>query len=222
MEDELRAYYEIVWKRLETILPKDQGVSLPFLISVPTEYESAEFRLAVVGQETHGWGLWGQSIDGNPVELVQRDYAREFREYGRGFFLPAARRLQELVSRDVPSVGLVWVNMFTCSQKRGRLNPDIAAAIAEVRVLANEINILKPDAVVFFTGPSYDTALGIIFPNVRPLPDDGSCGKWVRKLEAHDPLPQRSFRTYHPAYLNRRGVLDATLNRLAELIKEKS
>ena len=66
-----------------------------------------------------------------------------------------------------------------------------------------ELEILKPDACVFLTGPNYDFVLDASFPDIkreRLLP--GVESRSLAKLSS-PVLPKSSFRTYHPSYLGR-------------------
>jgi hypothetical protein len=69
-------------------------------------------------------------------------------------------------------------------------------------VFQEEVKILKPDIVIFFTGPIYDYALKkIIYGSV--FRDVLGHKERVLTVISHDILPKMSWRTYHPAYLQR-------------------
>ena len=66
--------------------------------------------------------------------------------------------------------------------------------------LTEEIRLLNPTAIAFFTGPNYDGALQDEFPGLRFVVLMSSrctsvCGP------SENSLPQQSFRTYHPGCL---------------------
>lgn len=56
---------------------------------------------------------------------------------------------------------------------------------------------------MFFTGPYYDWILKSIFPGIEFEPVEGQ--RFLAKIR-HPKLPDQSYRTYHPAYLNRAGL----------------
>ena len=90
---------------------------------------------------------------------------------------------------------------------------------AQNGLLAAEIAALKPDVVIFFTGPHYDGELHNAFPDL----DLGPLWRGIASREmasAHSKsLPPCAVRTYHPSYLqrSRRGHL---LKRLARWIRD--
>lgn len=67
-------------------------------------------------------------------------------------------------------------------------------------IIADEMSILKLDACIFLTGPSYDTEIKSKFPDVELL-NFGSYKniKELAQLKSKD-LPVHSYRTYHPGY----------------------
>jgi hypothetical protein len=68
--------------------------------------------------------------------------------------------------------------------------------------LTEEIRILEPTAVVFFTGPDYDITLHDEFPGLEMTAVDD---RPIRQFASvfHKALPTRAFRTYHPGHLIR-------------------
>jgi hypothetical protein len=74
-------------------------------------------------------------------------------------------------------------------------------------MLPEQIRILKPDAIVFFTGLYYDNALETTFPGAEWI----RCGDWKLPLllrVKHDELPKATYRTYPPGYLRRSKRFD--------------
>jgi hypothetical protein len=71
-------------------------------------------------------------------------------------------------------------------------------------LLRQEVAILRPHVVLFFTGPYYDAFLARAFPGVR---FDPVAPRTVRQLARVrvDSLPEHSLRTYHPNYLWRKN-----------------
>jgi hypothetical protein len=101
----------------------------------------------------------------------------------------------------------MWSNLFRVDWNDGSVLKADKADLEMIRaaqrgVLRDEIAILEPRAVVFFTGPNYDFELkdefgGVDFQALGNVP--------VRRLArlAHPALPQKTFRTYHPGFLKR-------------------
>lgn len=79
-------------------------------------------------------------------------------------------------------------------------------------LLPHEVNIIRPDVAVFFTGSRYDGRLretfpGVVFHRVSRL---------VSRLE-HPQLPLHSYRTSHPKYLRLSGNW-SVLEQLGQLV----
>jgi len=74
---------------------------------------------------------------------------------------------------------------------------------ASAGLLLEEIKILRPTSVIFFTGSRYNEALYSEFKDCGLKQfmdyDDSSRTSYI----AHPDLPKKSIRTYHPGYLNR-------------------
>jgi len=198
--------------------------SAPLLLDVRSSWETSNVRLLVVGQETGGWGIehggyyeWsGPSItcykeffeSDRGIETLMHlyrlfNFATRQPENWRSPFWRAFRELS-----SPPEVEPLWSNLFRCSVKNGSVirncSRDELQEILESQrgLLQKEIKILKPNAVVFFTGPNYDFGIREEFEQVafEPVARDRA-GKFDRVV--HEGLPDKCFRTYHPAYLQR-------------------
>jgi hypothetical protein len=86
--------------------------------------------------------------------------------------------------------------------------------------MTSEIRVLRPTAILFFTGPAYDLALHDEFPGIGIRPAMGRAERqfaWLR----HPSLPSVSIRTYHPAYLRRSPKRWAWLHDIARCVKDR-
>jgi hypothetical protein len=216
----LDALYQDTWVKLNATLPKDRLISCPLFIRVPDAYEAARFKLVVIGRETHGWKchLGDPAYEITPEELIE--HYRKFNlgeNYVESPFWWAAHQLQRNLEPAVPPFGFVWSNLFICDQNQTTPEDDIADKLRELSVLKEELKILQPDAVVFFTGwTSYDYTIKKIFPGVLLIPVDGGDGKLLSQL-SHPSLPVHSYRTYHPKYLRLQHKM-SVLSTIAEKI----
>ncbi len=201
---ELRAFYADTMAALMEISKSKDGVSGPLLLSVPENYEHTSVRLMIVGQQTYGWPHITVGL-----EDLLRAY-REFdlgRRYTKSPFWQASHRLFSELNPVGPERAFLWSNLVKVDQYNRRPTPDLEEQVSKIGLLTAELRLLKPDAVVFFTGPDYDGRLKETFPGVgyRGLTPE----VFVLK---HSDLPLKSYRTYHPAYLRRakkRFALDA-------------
>ncbi len=115
---------------------------------------------------------------------------------------------------------ILWTNLFRCAcesgsiiraVQRGKLAPGDLKSILKFQrgLLGRETCILKPKAVVFFTGPTadYENELQSEFPRREFVPIQGYDPRELARV-VDVALPALSFRTYHPAALRRHHKWD--------------
>jgi hypothetical protein len=98
-------------------------------------------------------------------------------------------------------------------QYQVRPSPAVEEAVCRLRLLPDEIDIIRPDVAVFFTGSGYDGRLRETFPGVV----FHRVSKLVSRLE-HGQLPRHSYRTAHPKYLQLSGNW-RVLDELSQLVQ---
>lgn len=220
MQKELAKYYKEIWRSLTTIAGGYSGVSLPLFVSIPSGYERSALKLMVVGQQTHSWyGFIGDSLGSHPVRRIQTYYRRfNLAEGYNSPFWHAIHNLQASLEPRVAPRSFVWSNLYICDQKKVLPDSLLSEQLLKLRTLPHEIAILRPDAVVFFTGPNYDHIIKTLFLDVRLSRCGGRDGRLLSRVE-HSELPRFSFRTYHPAYLQRSRQL-GILRAISRLLNE--
>ena len=208
-------------------------ISPPLLLRIPPDWERSPYPVMVVGQETQGWGLNEKyhNQPGGPCEICPYkeyipakgrkvaqpidallhlyetfDFAETQPETRRS---PFWRAFRELKKTD-PQTCLVWSTLYRVDFKEHSVLNAPKSTLREIReaqrgLLSDEIRILGPLVVVFFTGPNYDNEIEAEFPGVEFCPVEASTStRKLARLE-HPQLPHSSFRTYHPNYLQRSG-----------------
>jgi hypothetical protein len=212
-------------------LPKRLAVkaSPPLLMHPHSRWKSAKLRVLVVGQETLRWkynpdevGGIGSTIENfldfqqakdgvGAMWMLYRWYAFGRADsnlnspFWRGF------RALNLAINGCEDSGL-WTNVFKVNVRGSVMRNCKAAELSALRraqqgLLHHEITILKPDVVVFFSGPRYDSTIQGEFPDMeikrfcRRMPESA-----VGVVRAAG-LPSRTIRTYHPEYLQRSNQL---------------
>ena len=125
-----------------------------------------------------------------------------------GPFWRAFHSMRGSISRD-DNADMLATNLFRFDVDQGRsvikhCDPDELREILNFQrgLLAREIRVLKPTAVLFFTGPSYDLALQDEFDGIEIYPLSGRSERQFAGVR-HPDLPPIAIRTYHPGYLNR-------------------
>jgi hypothetical protein len=188
-------------------MPAGKRISSPLFLSVRPEYEGAKRRLLLIGQETHSWYGLVDDLKGvaDPVEIMQARY-RDF-ELGRScrksLFCTVAHQIQEKLEPFVPPLGFMWSNLFSCDEKKTTPSNEIGDRLRSFRVLPNEIMILRPEAIIFLSGPRYDYTIDALFPSCEFVQLDSAIPKRELARVKHIQLPLLTFRTYHPAGLRR-------------------
>lgn len=116
----------------------------------------------------------------------------------------------------------LWNNINKIGKLNSKGRPD--AKITELEnkyfnVLAEELDAIKPEICIFFTGPNYDKDIRAKLPDVEFLPIEGyGPREFVRVKSKH--LPENSFRIYHPGYGNRRSAwYQEVMDKIAEFSK---
>ena len=202
----------------------------PLLISIADEeaFEKADCRLLIYGQETNGWGTKNGVED---VESICNEYDIFFNSckcyHDGGQFWNGVKRFNSLLEKKLfdRKIFLIWNNIIkigkNCSENnkekcKGRPQQHIYNVEREFfPVIKEELILIKPNIVLFFTGPNYDD---VIKDNFGTL-----------KYEAVEPFSERQlsrvslnnipfvFRTYHPNYLWRHKIenyFNAIINKI--------
>jgi hypothetical protein len=185
----------------------------PFLVATNTEYENSRPRIVIVGQENNGWMDdiadylgWVGSKSIEDALAVYRGF--DIATYRYGTFSRYFSLFRDRLLGETPEGGrrsILWTNLFKLNHKgkQSIYSPLLEPMLKlQEEVFAQEMNALKPDAVVFLTGPRYDHIIERFYPKVLFRAVDGHPVNEVAEVVAEG-LPKLSFRTYHPGYLNR-------------------
>ncbi len=178
----------------------------PFLISPNNSYQDSQKRLMVVGQETNEW-----FSHLNDIELQMSGYS-SFNvgfQYGRTPFWNVIRKLETTLQINALSCAWANINKFDVNSKRPTGHHEKIISSLD-HILVSEIEILKPDICVFFTGPAFDYRLESIFHDLKIVEIAEFESRLLCKLK-HPNLPEHSYRTYHPRYLRMRRHEDRVL-----------
>lgn len=216
MNDQLHELYTEAWEALNAGCARRDGAARPHLIRVPDAYTTAPTRLAIVGQEVGGWAA-GVELGDDPVDALMRHYAAF--DLGRGQagapFWDACHELHAALNPNGPPRAFVWSSLVKVDAGGDRSGPALEDPLVRLGLPRRELELLRPDAVVFFTGPRYDPLLAETFPGLVHEP---AGLPFVSRL-VHPALPGPSFRCYDPAFLHHRGS-SVVLGRLRDVLIE--
>jgi hypothetical protein len=192
----------------------------PLLISPPTKYFDSDFKIMYFGQETNQWE--GQFHDSKGVDHLLDVYDRfaNGSPYGGpGPFWNAVKQLNRSFSKSHASLAFTYNNIIKIGKHGSKglpSEPLLSWQKTWFQVIREEVRILTPDLIVFFTGPDYDKFLQEAFGPIEFSQVGARSTKQLSRVRAQG-LPVNTFRTCHPNYLWRhdfcsykRDIIDAS------------
>lgn len=216
--NKLKAGSPCVLQQLRQMRREENPPAYPLLLKVNEErYNKAELKVMVFGQETNGWEHQVCPIV-TPVEQSSEiiditvkgfmDYYRKFLD-GWGINSPFwhyLKRIQNTLSVSLPdkTIEIVWNNIYKIGNKeKGKNRPVKLIRDFEneyFNLIREEIEILKPDVIIFLTGPNYENRVKKIFPIVSSIPLVSSIRQEeLSKFQFENGVS--AYRTSHPNYL---------------------
>ena len=236
MNQSLKNLYEQKIGSLIQMIDNDASLSDPLLLSVDEKYSLSQKKIMVIGQETHKWE-WNEKEKekdpGYPIAVPHSEYvsilmARYQRKHWSKFFSDspfwkAADRVYEKINnyQDRPDIGYIWNNIDKVDCDGGPLSALTRKNVWDCFfVLDKELEITKPDVVIFFIGQRYDALLeekkckiSLISEKMK---DDF---EWLAKIEWEGVLPKQSYILAHPNRLQR-SKKGEYLDTVVNLIKQ--
>lgn len=189
----------------------------PFLIVEPTDYRDKAVKVMICGQETQGWG---NEFDACPESATVNAILRLYAGFvnGGGYNSPYWQFINSL-KRACPNIGFVCNNIVKIGRKHG---PGCDDRINELTlkyfpVIPEELNILKPDVILFLTGPNYDWRIRKTIGDFKTRQVD-HIKKFDEIIFDNSSLP-RAFRCYHPRYLRQSGEERDVLKYMVQFLK---
>ena len=140
--------------------------------------------------------------------------------YG-GHFWNGISQLKQLLEAHFAHTGrtvsLLWNNLVKIGKYENKGSP--SQEILEWQdnwfdIVREEVRLLNPDYVIFFTGPYYDKFIYRIFHDASFEPVNERNERQLARVKSIH-LPIKTIRTYHPNYLWRHGFykyLDEIVN----------
>ncbi len=184
----------------------------PLLIKVnEEEYLQSDLKIMIFGQETWGWHKYSTSIqdgmNGYEKFFVNKNF---YDGYKKSVFWQGFNYFKKELDSNFKDkkITYIWNNISKIGRNDGKtgVTPDIRKLEREsFNVIKDEIMILKPDIVIFFTG-GRDGDLkfnfeDISFENIKI--ENSKIAKRKYKpssIVISKFLPIKSVRLYHPSY----------------------
>lgn len=216
----LKSVYKTYWNQLKLSLNKylseNSGLhpTHPLLINIDEDtFRKADIRIMFFGQETNDWeGVWG----GRTLDQLLSMYTDFFGtgycfKYGGQFWNAISKYLQAVKDKyPGKTVSFVWNNLLKIGRANGKGAPPWTLIQIEQEsfpVIQEELEILEPNIIIFFTGPYYDEYLKSKL-HVTHFNQVINWSTWKLARVVSEKLPSRSFRTYHPNFLWRNRFYD--------------
>lgn len=200
--EELTKLYEKHWSTyVDNIRTQEQvEAANPFLIVPPEDYEKKKHRVMICGQETMCWGEkeFGDNNDMATIEALM-DLYDSFVNNG-GYNSPYWQFVKYL-KRTCEDTSFVMNNIVKIGKRfdKGCDDSINALALKYFPVFKEELNILKPDLIVFLTGNKYYGRMRLALGDFTSDPLNGS--DCVQKLVFSDSDIPTALCCYHPNYL---------------------
>ena len=189
----------------------------PLLMSETKEYENSKLKLLIIGQETNGWGEYSENIEQGMEHYLSFNLGSEY--YSSPFW-NVTRKIENILGNNKYSCA--WTNLNKFDDNSNRPEGEVAKKISEIdSLLIDEIKILKPDIVIFFTSHHFDDRIMNIFNGAEFNTLKDFTINHCSSIK-HKDLPSFSFRTYHPNYLRRSGLENGFLDLIKETVANKS
>lgn len=200
---------ELYRKHWDTLHQKGKALTIPpanpLLLCVnEEEYEAADKKIMICGQETWGWSGWEQSIEAT-IEVYRKFFLNKefYPGYGKSAFWKAFRYFENELTRAFSDQKLtfVWQNISKIGRndKKTGVTPEIRQLERECfPVFSEEMRVLAPDIIIFLTGPHRDLDIFFHFPKAEFKSVNDRVRRWCRIYQKD--LPDVTVRTYHPSY----------------------
>lgn len=194
------ALNKLYMKKWASLIENSKGsnAACPLLIQVDENYQDADIRVMVVGQETDGWlgSLENNKKTITEIQGAYFDYLYKCKKKIRRPFWNRKnfRYYKEKIAKRYPykRVSFIWNNVNKIG-KNGRGKPTKKILKLEnqyFNVFEEEMNILRPDIVIFVTG---DRHIPIYHKTMEPVSKSP-----VAEVYLTDYPNVLAVRTYHP------------------------
>jgi len=235
MNDLLKKLYSSKWEKISEMLQSfneeepddfDNLATHPLLIKTDKEYEAADLKVMFFGQETNSWecetndGIFEEGID---IDTLLNRYnifylKKGYEKYG-GYFWNFIRRLKD--KKSDKKIGYIWNNVLKIGRREKGIPQQglINYTFEYFNVIFQEIEILKPDVLLFLSSYRYDTFIKKSLGNFSIVPIEGFSTKELCVLKFDNFSVGLALRTYHPGYLQKLGKekMDKILNKIRQM-----
>jgi hypothetical protein len=209
--------YDEAWKRLLSSMPSsfggDQRPTNPLLLDISEGFINADVKILFFGQETNDWeGDFPHSAGiYHLIDTYKNFYLNGCCFIYNGQFWNGIsklkQKLEEHFSYTGRTVSFLWNNIVKIGKSGGKGLPSNEILQWQDNwfdILREEVALLKPDIIIFLTGPYYDRFIRRVFDDAYFESINERKERQLARIKSIH-LPVRTVRTYHPNYLWHNG-----------------
>lgn len=172
------------------------------------EYLNSKIKIMFIGQESYGWG-YEEGVK-ESMEFTKYFLYNSYNTIFWEFMYELESKING--DKEFNKYSFFYSNIFRICVDSNN-NNEIKHLIYNIKLtneyikniqtLYKEIKIVKPDIIIFLSGPNYDKYITNIFKYVyfKQVNDMYSTRELSRIINEN--LPINTFRLYHPMYANR-------------------
>lgn len=209
---QLQILYSKHWDNLLLQLDNEDNKkhTNPLLINVDEEkLTAADMKIMIFGQETKGWwdkNGFARTVD-EGMDRYKKFYCEQgfYKGYKRSAFWKGFRFFQRELNKYYTDqkISYIWNNVSKIGKANGKTG--VLPRIRDIErnffpVVREEVNIIKPDMIIFLTGPNRDHDIKFHFPDVEFSSSGTSNTKRQLAKVASKNLPSMTIRMYHPSF----------------------
>lgn len=213
VNEKLKELYISKWQGLEKEMKKiNSNPSNPLLLNIDEEnYQKSKYKVMIFGQETNDWeGDFGNYNIEHLLEVYKNfswglmDASKKRKD---NFFTTLGLLINKLNEISSPNY-FIWNNIYKIGKAHEKGKP--TDEIKEIEnnyfnVIEEEVKILKPNAIIFFTGRTYDEKIKTVFGDFEHEKDSNLSKeepiKKITLLNKDFNFIQSCYKTYHPRFL---------------------
>jgi hypothetical protein len=194
----------------------------PLLLKIADEdsFRDADIRLMIYGQETNSWGEQFNPNINSTIEIYDEFFNSDYCFTYGGQFWNGISRFLSLLQKKYPdkTIRFVWNDIVKIGKYADKgFPPEYIYKVERecFSVIKEELEIIKPNVILFLTGPNYDSVIADNFGNLNYRAIEPFSGREISEITV-DGFPN-SFRTYHPNYLWRNDIdfyFETIINRI--------
>lgn len=201
-----------------------KGMNGPYLIEPNNAYWNANTKVAFVGQETNGWKTkecYTESSISEQMTKYKNFNLGETYKYKGGPFWSVIRKIEDALTGSTLSSAALNLNRYDQGKKSPSLENQAILSSLDF-LLLEELKLIAPNVIIFFTGPRYDARVKSLLKIQSPMIEmNGFSRRQLCQLET-PALTSMIFRTYHPNYLRRAGLEKDVIEAISDAVSKKN